>query len=331
MSTRLGEDLHKRLVRPMLLSILAAVVIYAGAMIISDLNAARGLMSSLGFDGWLLVLGLSLANYGLRFVRWEIYLRSLNSRVPILHSLAYYLAGFAFTTTPAKSGEAVRSIYLKRHGMTYVHSLAALFSERLVDLVAMVLLALLAALAFPGYQWTVLAVTLLVTALVPLIHARPMYAFLDRQSTRLPHGRLRTAGSRLLELLRSSSTLLRSAPLYAGVILALLAWGAEGVALHVILQKLEVDTSLGLAVGIYSVSILAGALSAIAGGLGSTEAVMILLLTLTDVDMPTAVAATVICRLATLWFAVVIGSVALAVLEVNSKTARERATGVQGG
>jgi uncharacterized protein (TIRG00374 family) len=129
----------------------------------------------------------------------------------------------------------------------------------------------------------------------------------------------------LLDLLRSASTLLKSGPLYAGLVLGLIAWGAEGIAFHVILEALYINTSLLLAVGIYSISVLAGALSFIPGGLGSTEAVMVLLLTLVGADTPTAVAATLICRLTTLWFAVVIGGIVMVVLELSSKANRERA------
>ena len=316
------EDLKQRLIRPLLWSTLAAMVIYGGSAIVSDLNAVGASIAKLGMIGWVIILGLSLINYGLRFVRWEIYLRRLQSRIPVLRSLAYYLGGFAFTTTPGKAGEAVRSLYLKRHGVAYVHSLAAFFTERFVDLVAMVLLALVAALTFPDFQWPVLVITTLVIALLPLIHAKSLRTFLDRQLHRLPSEKFRTFGSHLLELLRSASTLLRSGPLYAGIVLALVAWGAEGVAFHVILQALDIDTSLGLAVGIYSVSVLVGAVSFIPGGLGSTEAVMVLLLKLVGADTPTAVAATLICRLATLWFAVIIGGVVLAVLEANNNVAK---------
>ena len=323
-----GDDLRQRLIRPLLWSIFAAVAIYGGSMILSDLNTVSASVAKLGVTGWAIVLGLSLINYGLRFVRWEIYLVRLNSRIPCHLSLAYYIGGFAFTTTPGKAGEAVRSLYLKRHGVAYVHSLAAFFTERFVDLVAMVFLALVAALTFPAYQWPVLVITVFVIAVLPLIHSKTFHASLDRQLGKLPSEKLRSMGSRLLDLLRSASTLLRSGPLYAGVALALIAWGAEGVAFHVILEALGVDTSLGLAVGIYSVSVLAGALSFIPGGLGITEAVMVLLLKLVGADTATAVAATLICRLATLWFAVIIGGIVLAALEVNTKADRSRATNV---
>jgi uncharacterized protein (TIRG00374 family) len=313
------KDLHQRLMKPLLWSVLAAVAIYGGSMIASDLEAVGDSIAKLGFIGWVVVLALSLVNYGLRFLRWEMYLRRLFEPIPVMQSMAYYIGGFAFTTTPGKAGEAVRSLYLKRHGMPFVHSLAAFFVERVVDLVAMVLLALLTALTFPDYQWPVLIVTLLLLAMLPVIHAPTLHSFLDKLFSRFSSDTIRRGGKRFLELLRSSSGLLRSTPLYIGLALALVAWGAEGVAFYIILEQLNIETTIALAVGIYSVSVLAGALSFIPGGLGSTEAVMILLLKLVGADTPSAVAATLVCRLATLWFAVVIGGAVLAGLELAAK------------
>jgi uncharacterized membrane protein YbhN (UPF0104 family) len=56
--------------------------------------------------------------------------------------------------------------------------------------------------------------------------------------------------------------------------------------------------------------------------------VMVLLLTLVGADTPTAIAATLICRLSTLWFAVIIGVSVLVVLEFNAKPAGRQASGV---
>jgi uncharacterized protein (TIRG00374 family) len=52
-------------------------------------------------------------------------------------------------------------------------------------------------------------------------------------------------------------------------------------------------------------------LSFLPGGLGGAEAVMISLLVLQGMTTPAAVAATVFIRLATLWFAVCLGLIAL--------------------
>ena len=56
---------------------------------------------------------------------------------------------------------------------------------------------------------------------------------------------------------------------------------------------------------------LAGAISFIPGGLGATEAVMISILIWKGVGSPEAVASTLIIRLTTLWFAVVLGVISL--------------------
>jgi len=55
--------------------------------------------------------------------------------------------------------------------------------------------------------------------------------------------------------------------------------------------------------------------------LGSTEGAMILLLGLLGVETSVAVAATLICRVATLWFAVVIGLAAMGAAPLPARDA----------
>jgi uncharacterized protein (TIRG00374 family) len=71
------------------------------------------------------------------------------------------------------------------------------------------------------------------------------------------------------------------------------------------------DVSLPFAFSVYSLSTLAGAISFIPGGLGSSEVVMLGLLTWTGIPEAEAVAATIIIRLATLWFAVALGGIVM--------------------
>lgn len=70
MSENNREDLQQRLIRLLLWSILAAMAIYGGSVVVSDLNAVSESIAKLGLVGWVIVLGLSLVNYGLRFVRF---------------------------------------------------------------------------------------------------------------------------------------------------------------------------------------------------------------------------------------------------------------------
>jgi len=105
--------------------------------------------------------------------------------------------------------------------------------------------------------------------------------------------------------------------LYLGLVLGLLAWAAEGYGLYLVLGWLGAETPLTLALGIYGVAVLAGAVSFVPGGLGGTELVMTTLLVLTGVDAAMAISAVIICRLATLWFAVALGLLFVAGIELG--------------
>jgi uncharacterized protein (TIRG00374 family) len=94
------------------------------------------------------------------------------------------------------------------------------------------------------------------------------------------------------------------------------AWLAECVGFALIVSGFPgTQVPLSLAILIYASTTVAGALSFLPGGLVVTEAGMAWLLeSARGADQATAAAATILTRLATLWFAVVIGLVALAVL-----------------
>ena len=273
--------------------------------------------------GWSLLIGLSTLNIVIRFVRWQYYLRSLGHHIPSGRSLEYFLAGFAFTSTPAKAGEAVRSLYLKQDGVSYTDSLAALFVERLTDLVAVILLALAAAYSFAEYRWLVLLAGLATCSLLPLIHSRILREQLTRISERMPQGKVSQALLHIVDLIRSSAKLLHSGPLYGGMALSISAAFPVGLMMYLVLTMLGSAIALPLAVGIYATGILIGALSFLPGGIGSAEAVMIALLALAGVDITTATAATLACRIAALWYPIALGIVAVLLLELKRPATQE--------
>lgn len=90
--------------------------------------------------------------------------------------------------------------------------------------------------------------------------------------------------------------------------MGLVAWGAEAVGLKLVADVVApIELSIPAAMGIYAIAIIVGALSFLPGGLGSTEAVMAALLFAHGYTMPQAILLTLVCRLLTLWLAVVIG------------------------
>ena len=82
----------------------------------------------------------------------------------------------------------------------------------------------------------------------------------------------------------------------------------------VILRGLDAEVSLATALPIYAAATLVGAISALPGGLVGTEGSMVALLQQGGLARGAASAGTLLVRLVTLWFAVLIGLVALACL-----------------
>lgn len=297
----------ERLQKPLVLSVVIGIGLYFVAMFLGDYEQTKDTLARVPLHAWLIILGLSLLNYFLRYLRWDWYIKSLSSiQIPAKLHLSYYVAGFALSTTPGKAGESIRSFYLKRHGIAFNQSISCLFVERLMDLLTIVLLSVLAAYYFESYQIFVFITVALIFGMLPVIHSQSVLGMLESLFQKLG-GKLSQLGVHLVTMLESSAMLLKNQQLYGGLLIGLIAWGAEGVGFWYLLDVLGQDIDLLMAVSVYGIAVLVGALSFLPGGLGSTELVMGLLLVSLGVDKPVAVAATLICRIATLWFAVFIG------------------------
>lgn len=309
-----------RFQKPILLSVIVAIGLYLGAMFLGDFRETQSAIKEVGLIGWSIILGLSLINYLLRFWRWEWYLYKL-SRVPIprIRHLLYYVCGFALSTTPGKAGETVRSLYLKSHGVSYANAISTFFVERFQDLLTIVLMSGAAAFLFEGYRLVIIITGLLILGSLPLLHNQKVMSLLERFASRSPD-KLSKVLHHIVELLHSSSVLLRNKELVIGIFLGIIAWFAEGVGFWYLLNHLGQEVNLLAAVSIYGVAVLVGAISFLPGGLGSTEAVMGLLLISIGVPESIAVAATLICRIATLWFAVFLGLITAGALAAAGVT-----------
>ncbi|GAB3463828.1 lysylphosphatidylglycerol synthase transmembrane domain-containing protein [Azotobacter salinestris] len=296
--------------RAVILSVVGAAFGYLGFSLWAGWQAVGSAVARVGMGGIVLALLLSLVNYGLRFLRWQSYLRAFGHTVPWWPSLRIYLAGFALTTTPGKAGEALRGVLLKPWGMPYPQSFAAFFSERLSDLFAVVLLALFGLTLYPN-AWPLigLGVGLVVSGLFVLSQRRLLERLLELFSWQ--HGAVLGLIKHLPQVLLEAQRCHRLEMLIGATLLSVIAWSAEALAFHWILQWMGAENSLAFTVFVYALSMLAGALSFMPGGLGGAEALMVTLLVWKGMPNGDAVAATVLIRLVTLWFAVGIGAVFL--------------------
>jgi uncharacterized membrane protein YbhN (UPF0104 family) len=303
--------MNPRLVQASVITAAAAAVLYLVASLAAGGRAVAEALSDVGWPTLVVALALSLANYGLRCARWRGYLAALGVKLDWETAEAIYLSGFAFTATPGKAGELMRGVFLKREGASFLSATAAFLSERLSDLVGIVLIALPGAASQPRGGFIVglgvalmlgLGLTLSQGELLARIHAR-------LQGAALP---LVSRMSALLTLLIVARRCHKPAALARATALSVAAWGAEAFAFYLVLQRLGVEIGPAAAMSIYALGAIAGALSFLPGGIGGTEAVMTGLLIASGAPEAKAVAATLVIRLATLWYAVAIGALTIA-------------------
>ncbi len=267
-----------------------------------------------------LALAATLANYAIRFARWHYYLDLIGVKdVSRRDSLMIFLGGFSLTMTPGKLGDLLKSFLLKgRYGTPVSYSASIVGAERLTDVLGMILLAA-AGLAVYPLGIGALAVVLATTAIfVALVQRRALAEHLLAYLARVPViGRFVNLARNLYE---SAYLMLRVKPLLIAIVLSTAAWWGECIAFFFILLGIGQTPSLLLllqATFIYAAASLFGAISMLPGGLGATEGGMALLLQqIVLVAREEAVAATLIVRLCTLWFAVLLGVIALLVLGV---------------
>lgn len=260
-----------------------------------------------------LMLGLSLLNYLLRFWRWQLFGNGLGLRLPWRRNLVYFLSGFALTATPGKAGEGLRLWFFERcHGYAYERSAPMFVGDRLSDMAAILVLCVAGVGAFTAYaELTLVMAALLVGLFVVLMRptlllwgTNVLFGLARRRAPRL-FARIRGA-------IRDTARLFTFSLFGAGLVAALIGWFAEVVAFHQLLVHLgAVHITIQQAMFVFTFAMIAGTVTMLPGGLGGTEAVMLALLSALGVDLQTAVTATALIRLTTLWFAVGLGFVAL--------------------
>lgn len=299
-----------------LISLGIVTAVYLGLLV--WLDGERGVFALLPTlaSAMPVLLALTVASWLLRYARWWWLLRMAGHPLKGWRALAAYLAGFAFTATPGKVGELVRIRYYGRQGVPAEAVVAAFVFERMLDLVAVLLLAFLGWGAFGGIYTTLLVfVTVVVVAVLVCAFYPGLLQTIGDRLAAWSMPRLAAMVRTVCVGVVGSRQWLTVGRVLVSLTLGLAAWGVTAGAFAWLLPELGIVLPRLQALAIYPAAMLAGAASMLPGGVGSTEAVIVALLGDQGVGLATASLAAVGIRLATLWFAIVVGLVAAVRLE----------------
>jgi len=285
-------------------------VVYLGLAVYAGWDELRETLAL--FRWWLLfpVLALSLANYFLRFVRWHLYLRRSAIPLAVLPSLRIFFSGLVMSVTPGKLGELLKAYLVRTEtGAAVTQTAPIVIAERVTDLLALVVLLFIGSV-IERSGWIELAISGAITVvLVAGLASVRVASWVLHVVARMPG--LHRFGERLEHAHRSMRALLRPRLLVEATVLGTLAWFAECLGFALVASGFGATLAVARATFIYAFATLVGALLLLPGGLGGTEGSMIAFLVGDGLARPRAVGVTFLTRIATLWFAVLLGALVL--------------------
>jgi uncharacterized protein (TIRG00374 family) len=310
-----------RFVQRLVVATLCGVLVYGAFALYTGLEKMRASLAEFAWSSFVVALILASANYLVRFLKWQYYLRRLGIRgIAWVDSFLVFLSGFVLTVTPGKVGEVFKSAVLFRtHGVPVERTAPIVVAERLTDAIGVIVLIVLGSASFAGGRlWAAAGTAAVAVGLLAILWERPVELVLGV----LENGeRGRRLVPKLREAYRSLRVVAGPVALVLPTLLSVIAWAAEGLAMWIILSGFRQEIPLPRAVFFYSTSTLAGALVPLPGGLGIVEGMIReQLVHLNHVPDGIATAVMILIRFATLWWAVAVGFLALALLRVRYGT-----------
>ena len=302
----------------LLLSLLLAIVVYGGVSFFVDY---RDVGRSMGDFNWALlplILLLSSLNYVFRFVKWQYYLNIIGVRgLSTRNSMLIFFSGLGMVITPGKVGEWLKSYLLREvHGTPITRSAPILIAERLTDSIALLIICSVGVFVFGNLWQAFVVVALGSVLLVAGVNHRPTAMALLRLGGRIPL--VRRFVPQFEEFYEAARVLLSPRAVVAMAALSAAAWFFEVLGFYFTLVGLGLDgdgTLLLKAAFILPIATLASAILFTPGGLGVAEgSITGLSQALLDMSKSAAAVGTLIIRFGTLWFGVIVGLIAFAVM-----------------
>jgi uncharacterized protein (TIRG00374 family) len=302
--------------RNFILALGLGVAVYLALSIFSGFDDLRAALADFRWSLIPVILGLVFISYVGRFFRWVYYLKILDVYVPPKINAAIFTAGLSMTISPGKLGEVLKSLFIRQvNGTPVARTAPIVLAERVTDGTGMIIWGLLGALAFsrgPGLMFLFLAVTVVG---VVVLRSKRLSLLAERVLERLPL--VNRISGHLGAFHGASDELLSVRSLTVTTVMSFVIWGIEILAVYLCAIGIGVDIPFLMLVFIFAVSSILGSLSMLPGGIGAAEAGLTgQFVTIAGLSSGVAVALTMVIRLATLWFAILLGVIGLFVVRL---------------
>ncbi len=246
----------------------------------------------------LLLLLISLIATLIKGVRWHYLLKESGIELRFRDTYLVYLAGLIGVVTPAKVGDVVKSVLLKRKfGFRYRAVLPTILMERITDVISLSILSLLGVLHTGSAVSRYVVLGVFATFLMVFILKSD--TVLSLLLSRIGKGSKRMAAR---VILRNTRKLMKLRVIAISTFIDSAGWLVEAVILYYLIHIYGYNIGFASTIFTYVFSVLAGVLIFLPGGLGATDVSMVALLMWGGIPVAVATSITVLFRIFTFWF-----------------------------
>lgn len=291
------------------LTLVGSVAVFIGVTIYGGVGQVVSTIESADLSLFACAFALVFGGMLIRFGRWSYCLKTLKIKIPFSKSFATYMSLYSMDITPGRVGRVVAGYTINKVAKSKFMKVAPIITIDLFsDFLGFAVLALITSFFFHQYFWyVVLFVVLLSITFIFLLH-EGAYKLLKRSSFM---SKLMSRFTTNIQDYYSSQNALNKKKVYAiAQLYTIPAELLDSLALYFSALAIKIKVAAASSVFIYSVAQIFGMVSTLPGSIGVTDGTMVLLLESTyHINAALASAATIMARLSTLWFSVIVGMV----------------------
>lgn len=302
--------LKAKISKNIFISILVLIAIYILLSFYSNYNLVLSTLASFKWKFFPIILSLIYISFLLKFIKWQYYLKLTDVKIKLSDSFQIFMASLTMSVTPGKIGDIIKSYMIKElNGTPTSSTIPIVFAEKVTEIFALIFLVLV------GLGIQNRGIIIPITALLILL----LFVFLVLNQNTGTWLLKKLDGIKLLQKyikplhisLQNSRIVLSPKPFAFMFFMSLIIWLIECISFYLILIKFDISISLVSSFFTYLFSIFIGSISFLPAGLGITDGSIALLLSNSGISNEIAISSAFIIRIATLWFALIVGGISM--------------------
>ena len=297
--------------KKLLLIIISSIIVYSLFLIFSDFNKLSEKILDFKIEFLPIILPLVSLGWLALYFRWTLLLKNSGYVLPHKKNFQIFLSGFPLSITPGKVGELIKCQLLKENFNTPRKITAPIILvERLYNAVGIIIISIFGIWYFDFSGIVILITACILTGIFIALRSKKLFLKLIEKSSKIKFlSKFSDSFTDSYDVINDS---IKPRIFIISSILSAIYWILESIAVYFILKSFGIDLfEISDVILTYTTSIILGVASFVPGGIGVSEGTLIGLLSIHGLTFSTAVSLTIFIRIFTLWYAVLVGLIAL--------------------